>query len=324
MLHHLSGERSFIISLKGIGGIGKTALADAAVRAYLAQQPTLADLVWISAKQEYLTPFGIVASGVLNTATDAGITPVAEQTQVRLETIFDELGLKLGLDEVVRLPLAHKIERLAATLRGAPHLVVIDNLEIVADFQRLVPWLMQLAAPTRFLLTSRRVVPALTQVRTLELAELDRAASLALIEHTASEKGVPKLDAAQVYALTGGNPLAVLLVVSQMQRLPPATVLAHVRTGVVEEMYSFIYRNAWSALSEAAKELLLSIQRAGDTADWLWLTTISDLSASQLRSALRELLDLSLVQPRHDGAAHTFAIHRLTSTFLRTEVLGWK
>ena len=319
MLHHLQGERDFILSLKGIGGIGKTSLADCAVRTYLQQQPRLADVVWISAKQEYLTPSGIVGAGIVGAGIVAG-----EQTQIRLESIFDELGRKLDLSEVARLPLAHKVERLASTLRTAPHLVVIDNLETVADFQRLVPWLMQLAAPTHFLLTSRQTVPALTQVQTLELAELDRPSSLALIEHVAREKSVTDLDASDVYALTGGNPLAVQLVVSQMSTLPVDAVLGHVRTGAVEEMYAFIYRNAWSALSDAAKALLLAIQRAGDVADWLWLTTVSDLPEPLLRQALGELFDLSLVQPQRSGKAHTFAIHRLTSTFLCTEVLGWK
>ncbi len=314
VLRYLTSERNFILSLKGIGGIGKTSLADCAVRTYLQQQPRLADVVWISAKQEYLTPSGIVGAGIV----------AGEQTQIRLESIFDELGRKLDLSEVARLPLAHKVERLASTLRTEPHLVVIDNLETVADFQRLVPWLMQLAAPTRFLLTSRQTVPALTQVQTLELTELDRPSSLALIEHVAREKSVADLDALEVYALTGGNPLAVQLVVSQMSTLPVDAVLGHVRTGAVEEMYAFIYRNAWSALSDAAKALLLAIQRAGDVADWLWLTTVSDLPEPLLRQALGELFDLSLVQPQRSGKAHTFAIHRLTSTFLCTEVLGWK
>ncbi len=319
VLAHLHGERDFILSVKGIGGIGKTALAGAAVRAFLLQQPALADVVWISAKQEYLTPSGIVGVGIVGADIGGGA-----QTQIRLETLFDELGTKLGLDETVRLPLVQKVERLATPLCSAPHLIVIDNLETVADFERLVPWLRRLARPTRFLLTSRRTVPALTDVRTVELSELDRAASLALIEHAARERGVDSVNPADIYALTGGNPLAMLLVVSQMRVLPAATVLNHTRTGATEALYRFIYRNAWSALDEAGKELLLAIQRAGDAADWLWLTTVLELDDGSLRRAMGQLTDLSLVQPQREEDAHTFAIHRLTSTFLRTEVLGWK
>jgi hypothetical protein len=154
---------------------------------------------------------------------------------------------------------------------------------------------------------------------------LDKTAALALIEFMATERGVAGFAPQDLYQLVGGNPLAILLVVSQMHFLPPHVVLEGVRTGSTEEMYRYIFWNAWSVLGEAAREVLFVIQRAGDEADWSWLAMATDWPPGALEQALRQLYALSLVQPQRDPEGQPlYTIHRLTSTFLYTEVLGWK
>ena len=302
-------ERHPIISIKGIGGIGKTALADFALRQSLQNDQHWHDLIWISAKQEYLTSSGI--QGV--------------HSQIRLEMLFDELGQKLALNDLPRLPFAQKLEKLASALRAQPYLVVFDNLESVEDFRQLVPLLMQLAVPTQFVLTARTTVPALSTVTVVDLGELDRAAAHALILYMAEKKAVSPCNPAHVYRLVGGNPLAIILVVSQMAFLPTARVLSGVQTGATADLYTYIYRQAWSILDKTAQELLFAIQRVGDEADYAWLRMATQLPPATLDEALRQLHDLSLVQRQHrDNGQPRYAIHRLTSTFLRTEVLGWK
>jgi hypothetical protein len=282
------------------------------VRATLTHTQAWEDLIWISAKQAFLTQSGISHYRTL------------PPTQIRLEQIFDDLGEQLDVAEVKQLPLAQKVHQLAARLRHGPHLVVIDNLESVVDFETLVPWLAQLSGPTKFLLTSRQSVPALARVVTIDLDELDQGASLALIHQTAAAKQVADCDGEAVYTLVGGNPLAQILVVSQMRRLPPSVVLAALRTGVAEDLYTYIYHQSWSVLSPAARELLFAIQRAGDLAEWRWLALVYG-QRDHLGETLNELIDFSLVYCQGDNHGdRRYGIHRLTSTFLRTEILGWK
>ncbi|MEZ4866767.1 MAG: NB-ARC domain-containing protein [Caldilineaceae bacterium] len=312
-----------LVALKGIGGIGKTALADGVVRALATMPHDFQDLLWVSAKQEFLTPSGIVRYH--NGVEQNGKAYREMGTRVRLEQIFDDLGAKLALPEISQLSLPQKVERLRSPLRSVPHLLVIDNLETVADFQALAPWLGQLSGPSKFLLTCRQAVPSLARVVTIDLDELDKAAAVALAHHIAREKQITDCDGAAIYDLVGGNPLAIILVVSQMRRLPPQEVLAAIRSGEEADLYTYIYRQSWAAISRPAQELLFTLQRAGDSAEWSWLEMVNEAPLATLHAAIAELLDFSLIYLQAAANGHRcYAIHRLTSTFLRTEILGWK
>ncbi|MCB0078605.1 MAG: helix-turn-helix domain-containing protein [Anaerolineales bacterium] len=297
-----------IVSIHGIGGIGKSAVANQAVRDWLKSTPQIAGVVWISAKQEAITPTG----------------PVAVGAHIDGEALLNELGLKLALDAVVRVPRAQKVALLATKLRATPFLVIIDNLETVAEFQLIVPELYRLVQPSRFLLTSREHVD-LPRVTPIMLEELDGPSSVALIEHVAVNLNVTHVQPEAIYHLVGGNPLALHLTVGLMEWMPPNKVLESITKGSASDIYRYIYLSSWSILSDEEKALLFAIQRAGDQADWRWLAMMTDFSSETMMSGLQRLMRLSLVQPRRDSDSRRyFAIHRLTSTFLRTEVLGWK
>lgn len=302
-------QKHQIVSIQGIGGIGKTALADHVARAVMRQSDAFSDVLWVSAKQEYLTDSGILSTG----------------TQMNLELLFDDLGRQLEQAEIARLPLKQKIEKLNRALSQEDYLVVIDNLETVRDFQKLVPILNKLTNPTKFMLTSREHLPSLTRVKLVSLQELDEISSLALIQHTAETKEVDGFNTRDVYDLVGGNPLAIILVVSLMRNLPHEEVLRGVEIGDTDDIYRYVYWKSWTALTDYAREIILVIQRAGDQADWEWLEIVTDFDPKILREAIQQLINLSLVQPqRGKGSELHYMIHRLTSTFLRTDILKWK
>lgn len=306
---HLDQQRHYIISIQGIGGIGKTTLTDHIVRSWIPVASNLHDVIWVSAKQQTIHPGGITGSAI----------------RINLSSLFNDIGDMLEDDAVLRQPLPQKINRLATKFRNEPYLVVIDNLETVEDFQELTQWLSKLADPTKFILTSRENVPALAPVTYIKLTELDRNDSLALIEHTAHKHQVTGFDVEAVYKLVGGNPLALILAVSQMQEIPPSQLLTGIKLGTVEEIYRYVYWNSWQALSQEARQILLAIQRSGDKATWKSIIRRTKIEDTKVIMAMQQLIRFSLVQtPAQSTQGGFYSIHRLTSTFLRAEVLQWK
>ena len=54
------------------------------------------------------------------------------------------------------------------------------------------------------------------------------------------------------------------------------------------------------------------------------LKTVSELTTSDLHQALEQLVKFSLVEVRGDIEQRRYSIHRLTETFLLTEVAKWQ
>ncbi|MCB0063724.1 MAG: AAA family ATPase, partial [Caldilineaceae bacterium] len=197
----------WLILVEGMGGIGKTALADAVMRHLLAHVPTV-DIAWVTARQRFLD-----MGGHLHTVDQPALTG---------DALVGELAEQL-LGEGAALASADALlPALQAHLQKHPHVVVIDNLETVADLEVLLPQLRALANPTRFLLTSRESLYTQGDIYHYKLSELRWEDAHALVLHEAHQRNLPQLLQAleaelyPIYETVGGNPLALRLVVGQM------------------------------------------------------------------------------------------------------------
>jgi transcriptional regulator with XRE-family HTH domain len=307
----------WLISIDGIGGIGKTSLATAVAREMI---PTdrFDDIAWVSAKQEeFLPQIGLEPTS--RPALDPGTL-----THSLLEQLDPNLSLARSSEEKKLL--------LVQLLKKQPYLIVVDNLETVTDYQTLLPFLRQLANPTKFLLTSRHSLYAYPEIFCLTLQELDQADTLALLQYEAEIRGLtalanaPETQLSDIYDVTGGNPLALKLVVGQLSVLPLSQVLESLRQAqskTIDDLYTFIYRQAWRGLDEISQKVLLVMPLAqGGTFDQL--VTVSEIEKNELNHALEHLVRLSLVEVGGDIEQRRYRIHRLTETFLLHEVTKWQ
>lgn len=304
------------VSIEGLGGIGKTALARA-VAFDLAEGSDFDGIAWISARQSWLSDRGTIEAmpEAVETATDV------------VNRLADQLGLA-----VAGLSTADKLARLAAFLRNAHYLVVVDNLESVNDVDSLLPALAPLADPTRFLFTSRQTMSSYPLVSRRSVPQLTLADSQKLVESELQRRGQSgelSADAMrQLYDLVGGLPLALKLVAAQMIRWPLELLLEdmrQLRRRAPESLYTYIYRRTWLALGEPARELLLSLlDIAPDGENLAWLRLVSALPADDFDDALNQLLAYSLLDVAGRSEAPYYRLHRLTTTFLQTDLLaGW-
>ncbi len=309
--HLLQANVPWVVALVGIGGIGKTALADVVTRRVI-REFVFDKVVWLRTEPQ----------------TMDGRFLSQERT---FEAIIAELAQRLWPETVASLLPDQRVVRVRQALKTRPYLVVIDNLEI--DTSHLLVHLNNLANPSKFLLTSR--IRPTKQARTFNfsLSEISLDDAISLIRHHALEIGIPVLaeanddDFASIYNMTGGNPLALKLVVSLLDVLPLPQILADLeqgQQGPVENLYKYIYWQTWQTLSQEARNLLQAmplVSGSGALPDYL--QEISGLAAGQLWPIIQELRKRSLLEVRGTIKEKRYGIHRLTDTFLRTEIIHW-
>jgi len=300
----------YVVAIAGIGGIGKTSLADSVVRRII---PTLAfeRVVWLR----------------------AGADPLGEPALTNEDSWELLLASLLESLDVSGVTLDERMERLAAALRERPALVVIDNLEEETYTQHVLAQARQLVDPSKFLLTTRArpTVSAPAFFRSVEELPFNDAA--ALLQHHAQTIGsqalaaAPEADYQAIFGVTGGNPLALKLVAGLAAVLPLPQILASLassRPGPIEDMYRHIYWEAWRSLSQEGQSLLQAMPLVAVTGALPeQMMAMSSLAEGDFWPAVTELFSRSLLEVRGDVRERRYSIHRLTETFLRTEIIDW-
>ncbi|MFN2167791.1 MAG: NB-ARC domain-containing protein [Anaerolineae bacterium] len=315
----LPAEPPWLISVEGIGGIGKTSLVDAVMRAAIRQ--TLAgDIAWVSARQQRLDLGGRIRD--LHTPA------------LTTERLLEELAIQLLPGTPPFTSQAQAMAALRNRFSERPPIVVVDNLETVHDVETLLPLLRRLAGPAKFLLTTRQSLFAEADMFHFGVPELGLPDALQLIRQEATLRNLPQVAGAAdaelspIFETVGGNPLALRLVVGQVHVHPLDSILDDLQAArgrPIENLYSYIYRQAWDGLSELCRRALLAFplvpEQGGDQA---LLAAISGLEQPHLRDALQELVSLNLVDGRGDLSQRRYTVHGLTRTFLMEQVARWQ
>ncbi len=306
------GDGAWIVAIIGIGGIGKTSLADAAVRDTI-DSLTFDKILWSR----------------VNARTLSGERREPEEC-------FERLLTDLAQQLWPSTPLATMAEiqqRLRLTLREKPHLVVIDNLVSTTMTKFILERVRELTNPSKFLITSRSRPTISASVYFVSLEELPLNEAGNLLRYHAKAIGLAELAEAtnpvieSIYNLTGGNPLALKLVTSLTTVLPLASILSDLeatRPGPIEDLYRYIYWESWRTLSSDAQALLQAmplVAESGALPDQM--KEISSLVDNAFWPAVTELITRSLLEVRGSIHDRRYGIHHLTDSFLRTDIIHW-
>ena len=218
-------------------------------------------------------------------------------------------------------------------LRNAPHLIFIDNLETVVDLEALAPTLFTLINPSKFVLTSRRRLIDERSIYLYPVPELSETDALRLVRREAELRTLPEVATADdtqlrpIYTVVGGNPLALLLVVGLTHVHSLDVVLHHLRGArglPAGNLYTFVYRQAWDALDERHRQVLLAMPLVSIHGEPLeFVASICGLPDATTADTLHRLHQLSLVTVNGDLHHRRYGIHSLTRTFLQEQVAGW-
>jgi len=302
-----------LVSLEGIGGIGKTALA----RTFAGLPEVVASwstILWVSARQVSLS--------------DEGSVIPADDPAVTLDDISLRLAEQLNLANLQGKSLAERLDGLAAALANRRALVVIDNLETVNEYQQLVPALAKLAGSSRFLITTRQTLRSFPYVRVIPLNELTRDVAFDFLNSELERRGRPVTieieQFSQLYETIGGIPLVLKLAASQLMLHPLPELIENIRGAChgIDGLFHYLYRQTWENLTDSGRRLLLSFLAADPEGEDLdYLLSMSGQSGDQFYAALQELDRFSLLEVGGDVLRPLYRLHRLTVTFLQTDIL---
>jgi transcriptional regulator with XRE-family HTH domain len=312
-----------MIAVDGMGGIGKTALAREVVERCLAEQ--LFDVVaWIQApKEEFIDLSRTKKAGTLT-----------------FDIILDTVARQLGALDVVKQRGTEKEARLRTLLQMQSVLVVLDNLETAKDPQNeIARRLLPLLGPSKAILTSRRRFQG--ELYAIHLTGLDQEGSISFIHQEAEEKNINRVATAGINELkqiaqdTGGSPLALKLVVGQLESLDLGTVLTLLRDVQVPEQgseedeyfrfYQGIFFSSWKLLSEKSQMLLISMSHfapgMGGTPEAIQAT--SQLENPTLAHCIRELWRFSFLEVGESPTLKQirYYLHALTQYFVLADIV---
>jgi hypothetical protein len=303
----LAQDRSWLVAVTAMGGMGKTAVTDQTIRhvaSYLHFEHIVA---------EYLTTSDIPLENLLR-------------------LLADKVGLPgSGMSNEV---IAQELDR---AFKARPWLIWIDGFE--ADISHLADGLSKLANPSKFILTSRHR-PAAGPFFVKPLTALPPAAAAELLRDHARRTGRLEMAAAPdeqidaIYEKVGGNPLALKLVVGLSDKYTVSTILGDLTElkieRKIEKMYRYIYWKAWRALNKETQTVLkampmTTLSTPGDLDYITGLCRNEGLDLRAVSAALDDLIERSLVESHGSpwDEEKLYGIHSLTRTFLQTEIIEY-
>ncbi len=270
-------DQAWQIAITGIGGVGKSALAQATAHFYFKQYDELPvderfeAIVWVSAKEEVLTAEG---------REDASLPGTILRT---LEDIYIAIAQTMEREDITLATAHNQFDLVLKALRKNRTLLVIDNFESVND-RRVKAFLRNLPTPTKALITSREWLDV---VNTLELKRLpdNEAGKLIVGEVAGWHLALKGPQQQMLHDLTSGLPLAIRLSIARLASGERFEAVVHWLNDATGDVPEYCVQG----------QVDLANRRDPNTLPLLLACSLFDRTAGGSRDALRQITNLSVL-----------------------------
>ena len=288
-------QKDRLVTLVGLGGMGKTrlaiAVAEQRLQSYL-HGVAFVSLIGINANGDARHA---VATTIMRTLTDTGMLPhTHEDAEVYL------------LDQLARQEM----------------LLVLDNFELLLEAAPFLADLLKAAPQLRLLVTSRERL-WLQQEYVVWVDGLERETAVSLFTQTAqrvSPSFQPDEHVLQICEQVDGMPLAIELAASWMDAQTPAQIATELATSLSplqddalnrparHRSIHYLFEQAWHRLDDAQQEMIICLTQFQES---FTAEAVAEI-ASATREDIRLLINRSLLQ----RSGQRFRLHPLMSQFL--------
>lgn len=301
-VHAALRSRAYLVSIEGIGGIGKTSLALEV--AYECLQASTGDLlrddvalfegfVWVTAQGQELT----------------------------LNEVLDTIARTLDYPGITQRPPEEKRPAVCRLLQMKRYLLLVDNYETITD-PAINEFLLDLPEPSKALITTRE--QKLSRVSAISLKSLEEAEALELLRSEGQRLSMTALlhveDAVllRLYKATGGAPLALKWAVGQIkQKGQSLDRVLEALYGARGDVFDQIFHRSWQLLSPEARQVLCVMPLFVHSASREAIEAASNIHHFALDEALGQLVEMSLVNATDELeiTSRRYNVHPLVRAF---------
>lgn len=296
-------SRHFLVTLVGIGGVGKSTLAlECAYRyrdgyADMSPDERFESIIWVSAKQTVLTGHGIQQR---------------QHTFSTLADLYRAIAIVLEQPTISQMEPAQQRGLVEHVLSSQRTLLIVDNHETIDD-EALLTFLQELPEPTKVVLTTRHRIDSAYPIL---LSGMPRADALSLLTIEAERKQVV-LPVKHIDALlrkTGSVPLALVWSIGLMSLGHTIESVLRRLGGGHSDIAHFCFKEVAVDLRESdAERVLFALALFDGGVGRTILGSTAGLGTDEVGrdDALAQLEQLSLVAK----AGGVFSMLPLTRTF---------
>lgn len=331
LMEVLSEEHAaHIITVDGIGGVGKTALVLEAVYRCLEAShsietvfgiPIFDAIIFTSAKENYLLPTGIVPK---------------IKTERTLREIYRTISLTLDEPTITQATPEDQFEEVKKCLRKQRTLLIVDNLETIENKNNIISFLYDLPRNVKSVITTREQNVIHVPIR---LESLPKSDSVRLIEQQANEKNVTLSieDQERIYIAAAGIPAVIVYVVGRLATSNSIETVIEDLASADGDVARFCFQKSVEEIrGKAAHKLLMALAIFQDPPVRDALVDVAGLKTEPINlvnKSLERLQQLSLVHQQEgryimlsltrDYALAELATHTDLEKEMRERWINW-
>ena len=292
-------QRSAVVLITSLGGMGKTSLAREVASHCLVGDgslPMFDAVVWVSDK--------------------------GREGATNLSVVLDEIARTLDYPGFTSLPFDDKRYEVEQLLRRQRALLVVDNFETITD-GALLSWLLRLPEPSKALVTSREYYAEFRGSWPVDLRGMSKAECGEFIRNQLHFLRMEDMvEAPTVLApiceVTGGNPKAIMLALGYLKhgQRPLSEVIDEIYAGR-GNLFDDLFTRAWQLLDDTAQRVLMAMTLFPISASQVTLGEVAAVQGFTYGRAADRLGELSLIDSSRPNiqSAPRYSLHPLVRAF---------